>query len=101
MRFNKTSSASSNNYLTIPFRNLHLLCSGSSTFLQRGSPPPPPWRLLPESLSKKFHAFSDVPSTLRGFAFAPLLLPPLPPFSVIRIITTSAATRNTSPRIAQ
>ena len=22
--------------------------SGSSTFLQRGSPPPPPWRLLPE-----------------------------------------------------
>jgi hypothetical protein len=21
--------------------------SGSSTFLQRGSPPPPPWRLLP------------------------------------------------------
>src|SRR5579862_8756742 len=23
-------------------------CSGSSTFLQRGSPPPPPWRLLPE-----------------------------------------------------
>ena len=24
--------------------------SGSGTFLQRGSPPPPPWRLLPESL---------------------------------------------------
>ena len=24
--------------------------SGDSTFLQRGSPPPPPWRLLPESL---------------------------------------------------
>jgi len=23
--------------------------SGGSTFLQRGSPPPPPWRLLPES----------------------------------------------------
>ena len=23
--------------------------SGSGTFLQRGSPPPPPWRLLPES----------------------------------------------------
>ena len=23
--------------------------SGDSTFLQRGSPPPPPWRLLPES----------------------------------------------------
>ncbi len=28
--------------------SLCLLCSGSSTFLQRGSPPPPPWRLLPE-----------------------------------------------------
>jgi len=27
--------------------------SGGRTFLQRGSPPPPPWRLLPESLSKK------------------------------------------------
>src|SRR5881296_1714586 len=25
--------------------------SGDSTFLQRGSPPPPPWRLLPESFS--------------------------------------------------
>src|SRR6266545_6374293 len=24
--------------------------SGGRTFLQRGSPPPPPWRLLPESL---------------------------------------------------
>ena len=24
--------------------------SGDRTFLQRGSPPPPPWRLLPESL---------------------------------------------------
>lgn len=25
--------------------------SGSGTFLQRGSPPPPPWRLLPGSFS--------------------------------------------------
>ena len=28
--------------------NIEFDCSGSSTFLQRGSPPPPPWRLLPE-----------------------------------------------------
>ena len=31
-------------------RNLKMsFDSGDSTFLQRGSPPPPPWRLLPES----------------------------------------------------
>ena len=29
------------------------LDSGGSTFLQRGSPPPPPWRLLPESLERR------------------------------------------------
>jgi hypothetical protein len=31
--------------------------SGSSTFLQRGSPPPPPWRLLPgfSTLKKPNH----------------------------------------------
>jgi len=28
--------------------DIEFQCSGSSTFLQRGSPPPPPWRLLPE-----------------------------------------------------
>jgi hypothetical protein len=29
-------------------QNRHIgVHSGSSTFLQRGSPPPPPWRLLP------------------------------------------------------
>src|SRR5215204_2604688 len=33
-----------------PGRNLSSeFDSGDSTFLQRGSPPPPPWRLLPES----------------------------------------------------
>jgi hypothetical protein len=30
------------------FRITQDLGSGSGTFLQRGSPPPPPWRLLPE-----------------------------------------------------
>ena len=33
--------------LTKGFGNVTFLHSGSSTFLQRGSPPPPPWRLLP------------------------------------------------------
>jgi hypothetical protein len=28
--------------------------SGGRTFLQRGSPPPPPWRLLSESFSREF-----------------------------------------------
>ena len=34
--------------------------SGDRTFLQRGSPPPPPWRLLPESL------FYSNPLTMRA-----------------------------------
>ncbi len=40
--------------LTNPVPVLHFFCSGSSTFLQRGSPPPPPWRLLPEPFLSKF-----------------------------------------------
>ena len=40
--------------LTNPASVLHFFCSGSSTFLQRGSPPPPPWRLLPEPFLLKF-----------------------------------------------
>jgi hypothetical protein len=35
------------NLLTKSFKNGRMEYSGSSTFLQRGSPPPPPWRLLP------------------------------------------------------
>ena len=37
-----------NRQLTNLPSDLSLSCSGGSTFLQRGSPPPPPWRLLPE-----------------------------------------------------
>src|SRR5467141_854543 len=36
--------------LTNPGKIIKLNHSGSSTFLQRGSPPPPPWRLLPNAL---------------------------------------------------
>ena len=39
------------NLLTKSCKNVILKHSGSSTFLQRGSPPPPPWRLLPELFS--------------------------------------------------
>jgi len=39
-----------NNLLTNSCGKMMLKHSGSSTFLQRGSPPPPPWRLLPEFL---------------------------------------------------
>ena len=34
-------------WLTNRCETVTLFHSGSSTFLQRGSPPPPPWRLLP------------------------------------------------------
>src|SRR5207237_3613692 len=62
--------------------------SGSGTFLQRGSPPPPPWRLLPESFFCLWRhigqrraipwAIPDFPDSaltcVRGFStlFAPL-----------------------------
>ena len=35
--------------------------SGGSTFLQRDSPSPPPWRLLPESLSSRFFEIRNPP----------------------------------------
>ena len=51
--------------LTKTVGNIEFHCSGSSTFLQRGSPPPPPWRLLPEYFfdfgltpGSHFHRFS-------------------------------------------
>src|SRR5882724_7238902 len=54
--------------LTKEQRGLQLLYPGSSTFLQRGSPPPPPWRLLPGFSSDFLHLDADA-----GF---PYILPP-------------------------
>jgi hypothetical protein len=44
------------NLLTKSYKNVTLQHSGSSTFLQRGSPPPPPWRLLPGFFLKPLDA---------------------------------------------
>src|SRR5271169_109179 len=40
---------------------INLVCSGGSTFLQRGSPPPPPWRLLPEFFFLRLDAGRSFP----------------------------------------
>ena len=53
--------------------------SGSSTFLQRGSPPPPPWRLPPEFFlwqthpillaADEFEEVSVIPASVGLFTF--------------------------------
>jgi len=54
--------------------------SGSSTFLLRGSPPPPPWRLLPEDLKHPW--VNPSPPRIENMARKPLASVPVPELTV-------------------
>jgi hypothetical protein len=56
----KNSLGVNDNLLTRGRKKLKVEHLGGSTFLQRGSPPPPPWRLLPGFLLKPLDASRSI-----------------------------------------